>query len=129
MIPTADRTKATVQVKVTILDKDKDLQAGDEREGHVPGAGKKREPTEPAAVAARPSSASPARAAVVHARRRKPVGVRESVGGQARRQRGVVAGAERKDRCVVKEGLPAGRRRLVVRPPETLQGRGRGAGR
>ena len=26
MIPTADRTKATVQVKVTILDKDKDLK-------------------------------------------------------------------------------------------------------
>ena len=26
VIPTADRTKATVQVKVTILDKDKDLK-------------------------------------------------------------------------------------------------------
>ena len=38
IIPTADRTKATVQVKVTILEKDPQLRAGDEREGDVRGA-------------------------------------------------------------------------------------------
>ena len=38
VIPTADRTKATVQVKVTLLDKDPKPEAGDERQGDVPGA-------------------------------------------------------------------------------------------
>ena len=39
VIPTADRTKATVTVKVSILDKDQRHQAGDEHERHLPGAG------------------------------------------------------------------------------------------
>ena len=38
VIPTADRTKATVQVKVTILDKDKDLRPEMSAKVHVPGA-------------------------------------------------------------------------------------------
>ena len=38
IIPTADRTKATVLTKVTLIEKDKDLEAGDERQGDVPRA-------------------------------------------------------------------------------------------
>ena len=38
VIPTADRTKATVQVKVTILDKDQDLKPEMSAKVHVPGA-------------------------------------------------------------------------------------------
>ena len=39
IIPTADRTKATVQVKVTILDKDKDLKPEMSAKVHLPRAG------------------------------------------------------------------------------------------
>jgi len=114
IIPTADRTKATVQVKVTLLEKDAQLRP--EMSAKVqflePA---KAESAEPSAVAA-PVISAPA-AAIVQ-RDGKPV-VFEVVGGRAR-QRGVVAGAERQGQVVVKEGL-RGTETLVVRPPETLK--------
>jgi HlyD family secretion protein len=118
VIPTADRTKATVQVKVTILDKDPKLR---------PEMSAKVQFLEPAAAAsAPPAGAAPAVAApVVSApasavvqRGGKPV-VFEIVDGRAR-QRGVVAGPERQGQVVVKEGL-RGTETLVARPPETLK--------
>ena len=114
IIPTADRTKATVQVKVTLLEKDAQLRP--EMSAKVqflePA---KAESAEPSAVAA-PVISAPA-AAIVQ-RDGRPV-VFEVVGGRAR-QRGVVAGAERQGQVVVKEGL-RGTETLVVRPPETLK--------
>jgi len=114
IIPTADRTKATVQVKVTLLEKDAQLRP--EMSAKVqflePA---KAETTEAAAV---PAPVISAPAAAIVQRDGKPV-VFEVVGGRAR-QRGVVAGAERQGQVVVKEGL-RGTETLVVRPPETLK--------
>ena len=118
IIPTADRTKATVQVKVTILDKDPKLR---------PEMSAKVQFLEPAAAAsaastgAAPAVAAPvvsAPASAVVQRGGKPV-VFEIVDGRAR-QRGVVAGPERQGQVVVKEGL-RGTETLVARPPETLK--------
>jgi hypothetical protein len=114
IIPTADRTKATVQVKVTLLEKDAQLRP--EMSAKVqflePA---KTESAEPSAVAA-PVISAPAAAIV---QRDGRAVVFEVVGGRAR-QRGVVAGAERQGQVVVKEGL-RGTETLVVRPPETLK--------
>jgi HlyD family secretion protein len=114
IIPTADRTKATVQVKVTLLDKDVKLR---------PEMSAKVQFLEP--VKASASSAAPVAAAVVSApaaavvqRDGRPV-VFEVVQGHAR-QRGVVAGPERQGQVVVKEGLQ-GTETLVVRPPDSLK--------
>jgi RND family efflux transporter MFP subunit len=114
IIPTADRTKATVQVKVTLLDKDVKLR---------PEMSAKVQFLEP--VKASASSAAPVAAAAVSApaaavvqRDGRPV-VFEVVQGHAR-QRGVVAGPERQGQVVVKEGLQ-GTETLVVRPPDSLK--------
>ncbi len=114
VIPTADRTKATVQVKVTLLDKDPQLR---------PEMSAKVQFLEPRKAAA--AGASPVPAAVISApaaavvqRDGRPV-VFEVVQGRAR-QRGVVAGPERQGQVVVKEGL-RGTETLVVRPPDTLK--------
>ena len=113
IIPTADRTKATVQVKVTILEKDPQLR---------PEMSAKVQFLEPdekdgaAAVVAAPVVSAPASAIVQ--RDGKPV-VFEVVQGHAR-QRGVVSGPERQGQVVVKEGL-AGTETLVVRPPDSLK--------
>jgi HlyD family secretion protein len=114
VIPTADRTKATVQVKVTIVDKDARLK---------PEMSAKVQFLEPPAAAAADSPAltgptMKVPAAAVVQRDGRPV-VFEVVGGQAR-QRGVVAGPERQGQVVVKEGL-AGTETLVARPPESLK--------
>jgi RND family efflux transporter MFP subunit len=113
VIPTADRTKATVQVKVTILDKDPRLKP--EMSAKVQFLEPAAKDQAPAAVSA-PVVSAPASAVVQ--RDGKPV-VFEVVQGHAR-QRGVVAGPERQGQVVVKEGL-AGTETLVVRPPETLK--------
>ncbi|HUG55092.1 MAG TPA: efflux RND transporter periplasmic adaptor subunit [Vicinamibacteria bacterium] len=113
VIPTADRTKATVQVKVTIVDKDMRLK---------PEMSAKVQFLEPAAPAdATPPAAGPSMsvpASAVVQRDGRPV-VFEVVGGQAR-LRGVVAGPERQGQVLVKEGL-VGSETLVARPPADLK--------
>ncbi|HEV7498553.1 MAG TPA: efflux RND transporter periplasmic adaptor subunit, partial [Vicinamibacteria bacterium] len=113
IIPTADRTKATVQVKVTILDKDPQLRP--EMSAKVQFLEPEKKDTAVAAVTA-PVVSAPASAVVQ--RDGKPV-VFEVVQGHAR-LRGVVSGPERQGQVVVKEGLQ-GTETLVVRPPETLK--------
>jgi len=113
VIPTADRTKATVQVKVTLLDKDPQLRP--EMSAKVQFL----EPRKPEAQAsAIPSAVITAPAAAVVQRDGRPV-VFEVVQGHAR-QRGVVPGPERQGQVVVKEGLQ-GTETLVVRPPDSLR--------
>ena len=113
VIPTADRTKATVQVKVTILDKDAQLRP--EMSAKVQFLEPKRE-TAASSVVAAPVVTVPSGA--VAQRDGKPV-VFEVAGGHAR-QLGIVAGPERQGQVVVKEGL-RGTETLVVRPPDTLK--------
>jgi RND family efflux transporter MFP subunit len=112
VIPTADRTKATVQVKVTILDKDKNLKP--EMSAKVTFL-EKQAPREPSAAPARvvtvPGSA-------VVTRDGKPV-VFEVVEGKAR-QRAVALGGESQGRSIVKDGL-AGGEILVNQPPDGMK--------
>lgn len=112
IIPTADRTKATVQVKVTLLDKDPQLRP--EMSAKVQFLEPRAEGA-PAAVSA-PVVTAPAGAIVQ--RDGRPV-VFEVAAGHAR-QRGVTPGVERQGQVVVKEGL-TGTETLVVRPPDTLK--------
>jgi HlyD family secretion protein len=115
IIPTADRTKATVQVKVTILDKDPALR---------PEMSARVEFVEPAAKAAAGEAPVVARKTVrvpadtVVKRDGKPVAF-EVVEGQAR-QRAVATGPERQGLVEVREGL-IGTETLVQRPPESLR--------
>jgi len=112
VIPTADRTKATVMVKVTILDKDEDLK---------PEMSAKVTFLEPEKKEAAPAAAAPVvlvpRESVV-TRDGKPTVflVRE---GRAR-ARVVLLGTERKDQVIVREGLDGGET-LVVRPKDDLR--------
>ena len=112
VIPTADRTKATVQVKVTILDKDKDLK---------PEMSAKVTFLEPDKKEATPASAAPVvlvpRESVV-TRDGKPTVflVRE---GKAQ-ARALVLGTERQGQVIVKEGLSGGET-LVLRPKDDLK--------
>ena len=113
IIPTADRTKATVQVKVTILQKDPQLRP--EMSAKVTFEEPKK--AEPEGVAASAMIVSVPAEAVAR-RDGKPV-VFELVDGRAR-LRGVVTGAERQGRTVVTQGL-FGTETLVSRPPDTLK--------
>jgi len=112
VIPTADRTKATVMVKVTILDKDKDLK---------PEMSAKVTFLEPEKKEAAPAAAAPVvlvpRESVV-SRDGKPTVflVRE---GKAQ-ARAVVLGTERKGQVIVNEGLSGGET-LVARPKDDLR--------
>jgi len=113
VIPTADRTKATVQVKVTILDKDQNLKP--EMSAKVTFLERERPAgTGPAADAA--VVLVPPEALVT--REGKPV-VYEIVAGKAR-QRAVLTGPTRRGQVVVVQGL-TGVETLVARPPETLR--------
>ena len=112
VIPTADRTKATVQVKVTILDKDPQLRP--EMSAKVQFL----EPKQETATTSVPAPVVTVPAGAVAQRDGKPV-VFEVAGGRAR-QLGIVAGPERQGQVVVKEGL-RGTETLVVRPPDTLK--------
>jgi len=112
VIPTADRTKATVMVKVTILDKDPNLKP--EMSAKVTFLEKE---------APRAASAAPARvvtipSAAVVRKDGKPF-VFEVVEGRAR-QRSVSLGGEQDGRVVVREGLSGGEA-LVSGPPEALK--------
>jgi RND family efflux transporter MFP subunit len=114
VIPTADRTKATVQVKVTIVDKDRNLK---------PEMSAKVTFLEAEQRGGAPSSGTPARVVSVP---REAVVTRdgrsvvfEVQDGRAR-SRPVVTGGERQGRLVVRDGL-SGSETLVNRPPETLK--------
>lgn len=113
IIPTADRTRATVQVKVTILDKDPDLKPEMNAKVNFLERGA------PAGAAAAPAAALitvPREAVVDRAGRSVVFEVRD---GRAR-ARNVVTGEDREGRVLVREGL-SGSETLVVRPPETLE--------
>ncbi len=112
IIPTADRTKATVMAKVTILDKDKDLKP--EMSANVtfleaakPRTGKSK--TAPEVTVPKDAIATRDGKSVVF----------EVADGRAR-LRQVVAGAERQNQVVIKQGL-SGSETLVSRPPDTLR--------
>jgi multidrug efflux pump subunit AcrA (membrane-fusion protein) len=111
VIPTADRTKATVMVKVTILDKDKDLKP--EMSAKVTFLEPEKE--KPKAAEAGPVVLVP-RAAVV-SRDGKPTVflVRE---GRAQ-ARGVVLGTERQGQVIVENGLSGGET-IVAKPGDAL---------
>jgi RND family efflux transporter MFP subunit len=113
VIPTADRTKATVQVKVTILDKDQNLKP--EMSAKVTFLERAR-PAGTAGAAETPVVVIPAEALVT--REGKPV-VFEIVDGKAR-QRAILTGPTRQGQVVVLQGL-TGTEALVARPPETLR--------
>ena len=113
VIPTADRTKATVQVKVTILDKDQNLKP--EMSAKVTFLERPRPAGEGTAEEA-PVVTVPATALAT--REGRPV-VFEVADGKAR-QRAIVTGPARQDQVVVQKGL-TGTETLVARPPESLQ--------
>jgi RND family efflux transporter MFP subunit len=114
VIPTADRTKATVMVKVTILDKDKDLK---------PEMSAKANFLEAAGASAAPERADapplvtvPKEALVTRDGRSLVFEVQD---GRVR-GREVRAGGERQGQVVIQQGL-SGDETLVVRPPDTLR--------
>jgi len=112
VIPTADRTKATVQVKVTILDKDKDLKP--EMSAKVTFL----ESEKPKAAAGPASAVITVPKEAVASRDGKAL-VFEVKDGKAR-SRSVVVGLERQGQLVIREGL-AGGETLVARPPEAMK--------
>jgi HlyD family secretion protein len=112
VIPTADRTKATVQVKVTILDKDAQLKPEMSAKVTFEEPAKRATATEPLA----PVVVVPKEAVVSRDGKTVVFEVRD---GKVR-ARPVVPGGERQGQVVVREGL-AGSETLVVRPPETLK--------
>lgn len=114
VIPTADRTKATVQVKVTILDKDQNLKP--EMSAKVTFLERPHPAAAGGAEAEAPVVVVPAAALVT--REGKPV-VFEVADGKAR-QRAVVTGPERLGQIEVRQGL-TGTETLVARPPDGLR--------
>jgi RND family efflux transporter MFP subunit len=114
VIPTADRTKATVLTKVTLLDKDRDLK---------PEMSAKVTFLEPEAPAQQASEVAPQKPVIlvpqtaVVTRDGKPA-VFEIVDGQAR-VRPVTTSGNRREMVIVTDGL-AGSETLVARPPDTL---------
>jgi len=114
VIPTADRTKATVQVKVTILDKAPNLK---------PEMSAKVTFLEPA----RPAAASSAPAAPVVTVPRDAVATREGKTvvwvvseDNTVRAREVTTRGESQGQAVVRSGLSGGER-IVLHPPDTLR--------
>jgi len=112
VIPTADRTKATVMVKVTILDKDKDLKP--EMSAKVTFL--EPEKKEAAAAAVAPVVLVPRESVVSRDGKPTVFVVRE---GKAQAQ-AVLLGTERKGQVIVDEGL-AGGETLVARPKDDLR--------
>jgi HlyD family secretion protein len=113
IIPTADRTKATVQVKVTILDKDKDLRP--EMSATVTFLEPQKEVV---AGAAPPEPTVTVPKETVATRDGKTV-VFEVRGGRAM-ARAVTTSVERQGQVIVKTGL-AGGETLVRQPPDGLK--------
>jgi RND family efflux transporter MFP subunit len=113
VIPTADRTKATVMVKVTILDKDKDLKP--EMSAKVTFLEPEKKEAAPAA-APPPVVLVPKEAVATRSGKTVVFLVRE---GKAV-EKAVVLGTERRGQVIVKSGL-AGGETLVVSPGDGLQ--------
>ena len=113
ILPTADRTKATVTVKVTILDRDPNLKPEMSAKAtflepiSLPGATN--------AAPAQPRILVPAQAVITRDGGAK---VFEVVGGRARLL-AVATGATRQDQVVVTSGL-GGTEMLIVSPPPDL---------
>jgi HlyD family secretion protein len=118
VIPTADRTKATVQVKVTILDKDKDLKP--EMSARVQFNEKAQPAAKPAAGAAAPvpQSVVTAPESAIVTRDGKSVAF-EIVEGKAK-LRAVEAGPKVAGQVRIKSGLYGGET-LIDSPPATLK--------
>jgi RND family efflux transporter MFP subunit len=115
IIPTADRTKATVQVKVTILDKDKDLKPEMSAKVTFLEPEKPKDPAAAKAPAA-PTVTVPKDAVVQRDGKSVVFEIRE---GKARVLT-VVTGVERQGNLVVREGL-AGGETLVLRPGDAVK--------
>jgi HlyD family secretion protein len=114
IIPTADRTKATVQVKVTIIDKDKDLRP--EMSAKVTFLERDRPAAQAPSAPVKPVVMVPQEAVV--SRGGSPQ-VFEVVAGRAR-ARSIQTGAAQQGRVVVRDGL-VGSEVLISRPPDTLK--------
>ena len=114
VIPTADRTKATVMVKVTILDKDKDLK---------PEMTAKATFFEPAKKSTAPLDSSKPIVSVpkdaITTRAGKSV-VFEVRDGKKVYELPITAGIENQDQVVIKQGL-AGSETLVLHPSDKLK--------
>jgi HlyD family secretion protein len=110
IIPTADRTKATVMVKVTILDPDKDLKP--EMSANVTFLEKARAKSAPAA----PEVTVPKDSVVIRDGRSVVFTV---VNGRAQ-QKEIVTGGERPGNWIVKQGL-VGDEDIVAHPPDKLR--------
>jgi RND family efflux transporter MFP subunit len=110
IIPTADRTKATVMVKVTILDPDKDLKP--EMSANVTFLEKARAKSQPAT----PEMTLPKDSVVIRDGRSVVFTV---VNGRAQ-QKEIVTGGERQGNWIVKQGL-VGDEDIVARPPDKLR--------
>jgi RND family efflux transporter MFP subunit len=115
VIPTADRTRATVQVKVTILDKDAGLKPEMNAKvnflGRAVASGGAASSTPPA-----PTVTVPADAVVERDGRTIVFAVDR---GRAR-ELGIVSGAPVQGKVVVQKGLSGGET-LVARPPASLK--------
>jgi HlyD family secretion protein len=113
VIPTADRTKATVMVKVTILDKDKDLKP--EMSAKVTFLEPEKKQEQPAAA---PTSVVLVPREAVASRGGKQVVFLVREGKAVAKP--VVLGTERKGQLVVKDGLSGGEV-LVANPKDDLK--------
>lgn len=113
VIPTADRTKATVQVKVTILDKDPKLKP--EMSAKVTFLEHEQKAAEGAAPPP-PAVTVPSEAVVTRNGKQVVFELRDMVV----KERPIVAGPERQGRYTIKQGLSGGEI-LVSRPPESLK--------
>jgi len=113
VIPTADRTKATVMVKVTILDKDKDLKPEMSAKVTFLEPEKKEKPD---AAAAQPVVLVPRSAVATRGGKPTVFLVRE---GKAL-ARTVVLGTERQGQVIVQDGL-AGGETIVAKPGDELK--------
>jgi len=114
IIPSADRTKATVLVKVTLIEKDENLKP--EMSAKVTFFEEEKKTAEPAGATAEPRIVIPPEAVVT---RNGSSQVFAIVDGKAR-LRPVVLGEKAQGRVVILQGL-GGSEIVVSNPPETLQ--------
>jgi len=114
VIPTADRTKATVLTKVTLLEKDKDLKPEMSAKVTFLEAGSTASPT--TSVPQKPAILVPASAVVS---RNGGQQVFEVVNGTAR-ARTITTNGTRRDQTIVTDGL-TGSEVLVAHPPDSLK--------
>ncbi len=112
IIPTADRTKATVTVKVAFLDRDKNLKP--EMSANVTFL----EKTKPSVADSKPQPVMYLPKEAVATRDGNPI-VFEILNGSAQ-ERPVTVGGERDGNVIIKKGL-SGSELLVSKPPDSLK--------